>query len=433
MQRLLIVSPHFPPSSTADMHRVRMLLPYFRENGWHVEILAVEPDQIASPQDPWLADGLPEDVPVHRVRAMGLGWSRIPGLGTLGLRALCALAGKGDSLLERGQFDLVYFSTTVFEVHVLGPCWKRKYGVPFVMDYQDPWVNDYYRDHPEITPPGGRIKYALSNALHRWMEPRVLRDCAGITSVSPEYPKQLKARYHWLGDLPNLVQAFPGAKRDFERLSSSKSQQNVFDPNDGKVHWVYVGVVMPGMLPVIRQLFEILSLKEHSNLCSNLKFYFIGTSYASDEKARPQVLPLAQKFGLTNQITELTDRIPYVEALKCMIDADGLIAIGSDDPGYTASKIYPYLLAHKPMLAVFHEESSVVNLIKRVGGAVCVSFNNSTGKELAKNIANKWFDSDQYKTPAPLNENEFRGNTDQGCAEALCNFFHGLIDNKKSG
>ena len=137
------------------MQRVRMLLPLFRENGWQVEVLAVMAEQVASPLDPWLVDGLPADVPVHRVKAMSLGWSRIPGFGTLGLRSLRALGRAGSKLLAKGSFDLVYFSTTVFEVHILGTCWKRKFGVPFVMDYQDPWVNDYYRNRPQITPPVG--------------------------------------------------------------------------------------------------------------------------------------------------------------------------------------------------------------------------------------------------------------------------------------
>jgi len=430
MKRLLIVSPHFPPSSTADMQRVRMLLPFFNENGWQAEVLAVMPEQVASPVDPWLLKGLPEDVPVHRVKAMGLCWSRLPGLGTLGLRALRALRHTGDSLLAMGRFDLVYFSTTVFEVHILGPRWQQKFGVPFVMDYQDPWVNDYYRDHPEETPPGGRLKYALSNALHSWMEPRVLRECTGITSVSPEYPSQLKKRYQWLGDLPSLVQGFPGAKRDFDRMSSSQTKQTVFDLDDGKIHWVYVGVIVPGMLPVLRCLFQVLASGVQENLRSRLKLHFVGTSYSSDKDALPQVLPLAQEFGLLEQMDELTERIPYVEALKCLTDADALIAVGSDDPGYTASKVYPYLLAAKPMLAVFHEKSSVVDLIDRAGGAVCVSFNENTNSvELAEKISRNWFDKYQYEKLVHLDEKAFLQNTDQGCARSLCHFFDSLIEN----
>jgi hypothetical protein len=208
-RRVLIVSPHFPPVNTADMHRVRMLLPFFRENGWIAEVLAVSPDHVEAPRDPWLLRGLPRELVVHRVQTLGLRWTRIPGLGTLGLRALRPLARAGDLILANGGFDLVYFSTTVFEVHLLGARWRRRLGVPFVMDYQDPWVNDYYREHPDIVPPGGRLKYLLAGSLHRWMEPRVLRACAGLTCVSPDYPQRLVERYPWTDALPCLVEAFP--------------------------------------------------------------------------------------------------------------------------------------------------------------------------------------------------------------------------------
>ena len=190
---ILILSPHFPPSNAPDMQRVRLLLPYLREQGWEAEVLAVEPGQVAAPVDSWLTDGLPPDVPVHRVAALGLGWGRIPGLGMLIFRALGALRRTGDALVKSGRFNLVYFSTTQFGVHTLGPRWQRRFGVPFVMDYQDPWVNDYYRQHTAAVPPGGRIKYAVADRLNRWAEPRVLRHCAGITSVSGEDPRQLRS------------------------------------------------------------------------------------------------------------------------------------------------------------------------------------------------------------------------------------------------
>lgn len=423
MRRVLILSPHFPPVNAADMQRVRMLLPFFLENGWKAEVLSVSPDQVAAPLDPWLVDGLPPDVKVHRVTALGLGWSRIPGLGTLGLRALRALGKAGDRLLAKGGFDLVYFSTTVFEVHLLGPRWKRKFGVPFVMDFQDPWVNDYYREHPDVVPPGGRLKYALAEALHCWMEPRVLRECAGITSVSPEYPKQLARRYPLLGELPSLVQPFPGAHYDFERLGEPQVSQHYFDPRDGQIHWVYIGVVIPGMLPVLRALFRAITTTMPSERLKLLRLHFIGTSYASGGRAEPRVVPLAAEFGLTDQVTEQCERIPYAQALKCLSDADALLAIGSDDPGYTASKIYPYLLARKPLLAIYHEQSTVVELIRQVGGAVCIPFAAPLDEvALTQVISKSWLASEEFTTPLPLNDSAFAPYTDHGSAAVLCRF-----------
>ena len=265
------------------------------------------------------------------------------------------------------------------------------------------------------------------------MEPRVLRECTGITSVSPEYPEQLKKRYAWLGDLPCLVQPFPGAKRDFERLSSSKIRQHVFDPNDGNVHWVYVGVVVPGMLPVLRCLFRVLVTQEYDDLRSKLRFHFVGTSYVPGERASPQVLPLAQEFGLVEQVDERTGRIPYVEALKCLSDADALIAIGSDDPGYTASKIYPYLLAHKPMLAVYHEYSSVVKLLGKVKGAVCLPFLTPLDvNSLMHRIDKYWLADDHFLKPVLLNESAFKAYTDRESAALICRFLMESLSNAKT-
>ena len=45
---------------------------------------------------------------------------------------------------------------------------------------------------------------------------------------------------------------------------------------------------------------------------------------------------------------------------------------GSDDPAYTASKLYPYILAKKPLMGVFHPSSSAKNILEETGaGKVC--------------------------------------------------------------
>ena len=432
-RRVLIISPHFPPVNAADMQRVRMLLPFFLENGWQAEVLAVEPAQVSSPLDPWLVEGLPADVLVNRVKALGLNWSKVPGLGTLGLRALRALGNAGDNLLANGKFDLVYFSTTVFDVLQLGPRWKLRFGVPFVVDYQDPWVNDYYSKHSGVVPPGGRLKYAVISAINRRTEPRVLRHCIGITSVSPAYPAQLDARYSWFQKVPRLVQPFPGTRRDFERVVNSPGRNHFFNASDGQIHWVYIGVVVAGMLPALQALFKAIKTKMPGEELSRLRMYFIGTSYAPKGQAAPKVLSLAQAYGLTDQVVEQCDRIPYVDTLRCLTEADALLAIGSDDPGYTASKIYPYLLARKPLLAIYHQESSIISLIRAVGGAVCLPMSMPVDEDaLAAEIAQVWLSDRQYAQTAPLNAAAFAPFTDQGCAKELCHFFDQCLAHEPS-
>jgi hypothetical protein len=111
---LLLVSPRFPPSSAADSHRLRMLLPHLGAQGCSAELLAVDPVCCADGLDPWQAEHLPASVPIHRVRGLSRRWSRLPGLGSIEARCYRALARAGSHLLRRKHFDAVYFSTTAF-------------------------------------------------------------------------------------------------------------------------------------------------------------------------------------------------------------------------------------------------------------------------------------------------------------------------------
>ena len=416
--KVLIVSPHFPPTNAADMQRVRMVLPYLAEVGVEAEVLAVEPGQVAAPQDPWLLESLPREVPVHRVKALGLEWSRIPGLGTLSWRASRALEKRGNELLSRGNFDLIYFSTTQFGTHLMAPKWKKRFGVPFTMDYQDPWVSDYYRSHPDIVPPGGRLKYAIVDQLNRLHEPKVVRECSGFTAVSPAYPGTVISRYGL--NVPSLVLPFPGDRGDLDRAHQAKTTQTIFDPNDGFQHWVYVGRGGGDMAVAVRGLFR--AVKENPSR-NSLRLHFIGTSYAAAGSGIKTIEPLAADFGLENIVREHPDRIPYSSTLRCLLDAHALIVPGSDDPAYTASKIYPYLLADRPMLAIFHRESSVTSLMKEVGGGSIATFDDSTAPEdLASQISQLFLPQGRLKK-IPLNQEAFEPYNARSQAAKLSRFF----------
>jgi hypothetical protein len=423
MPRVLIVSPHFPPVSSADMQRVRMLLPHLRDNGWEAEILALDPGAVSSPLDPWLEEGLPTGLVVHRVAVPGAPWSRLPGLGTLGLRALPALARAGKMLLRSGRFDIIYFSTTVFETHILGPLWERRFHVPYAMDYQDAWVSDYYAARPELKPPGGRIKYAIVRRIHQWMEPWVLRNCSGLTTVSPDYPGQLAARYPGIGLPRVLVQGFPGAARDFERLPESPAGSLPFNPDDGCRHWVYVGRGGEDMAMAASAFFVALAQAHAAGIATDVRVHLIGTSYARSGSGQETFSPLAQKHGVGDMVIEQTDRIGYAQTLWCLRNADALVVPGSDDPAYTASKIYPYLLARKPLLAIFHGRSTVVDLFRKAGGGVCLSFAEDDSIDtLATRISRAWFDNAAYEKLVPLNLRAFQPYTDVACAAEFSRF-----------
>ena len=142
--RVLIVSPHFPPINAADHQRIRMALHYFAEFGWDVTVLCIDPQFIEGIDDPNLLATVPENIEVIKSKALSPALSRKLKLGNLAFRCVYFLIKSTAKYFEKNYFDLVYFSNTVFLTMPLGRYWLKKYGVPYVLDFQDPWLSNYY-------------------------------------------------------------------------------------------------------------------------------------------------------------------------------------------------------------------------------------------------------------------------------------------------
>ena len=139
MKKVLIISPRFPPVNAADMQRVRQSLPYFQKYNWQPVVLTVDEQFVeAYSMDPLLLLSFPENIEVHKVKALRSSITRKFGMGSLSMRSYFFIKRKGDELLASRHFDLVYFSTTAFQVMALGPGWKKKIWRSIYCGYSGP-------------------------------------------------------------------------------------------------------------------------------------------------------------------------------------------------------------------------------------------------------------------------------------------------------
>lgn len=371
MKRVLIVSPHFPPVNAPDHQRVRMSLPYFRENGWEPVVLAVDASAVRAPLDPLLAATLPPDLRVQRVHAWPEQLTRRIGLGNLAYRAWFQLRAAGDRLLREEKFDLVYFSTTQFLATVLGPRWLRRSGVPYVVDIQDPWRTDYY-DRPGAPPAPGGWKYRFARWQANRLEEPAWREAAGFISVSENYLGQLRGRYAWFSAKPSAVIPFGASEADFALARSRTEIEAAFKRERDTVHLVNVGAVGPIMRAAILRLFSGVRTLRASDPAgaARLRFHFVGTSYASAGRGVPSVMPIAEETGVSDLVSEQVERVGYFVALKTLLAADAIVIPGSDDPGYNPSKIAPCFLAEKPVLALTPAGSTMERMVRELDFAI---------------------------------------------------------------
>src|ERR1700754_3513094 len=335
MKKVLIISPNFPPINAADMHRVRQSLPYFREFGWLPVVLAVEEEFIESySTDPLLLKTIPSDIEVHKVRAWEVRRTRKFGLGSLGMRSYFQMQRKGDELLAKGQFDLVYFSTTAFHLMALGPRWKRKFGIPFILDIQDPWRNDFYLDKPASERPP---KFFIAYNIDKYLEARTVPKADGIISVSQGYCDTFLQRYPSLKKEQCRVIPFGAAAFDFDILQHDNPASSGIRLDEGRKNIVYIGRGGHDMRFALEIIFGAFQkgIKADPALFNRVHLWFIGTSYAVAGQGAQTILPVAREYGVDAQVTEIPDRIPYFNTLLLLKKADLLLVPGSTDTSYT--------------------------------------------------------------------------------------------------
>ena len=428
MKRVLVVTPNWPPISCPDLHRVRMALPFFAEFGWDPLILKIDPDEQEGIRDPLLCDTVPENIRTWQAGAIPRRWTAWFGLNSVGLRSIFHLARLGSKIIEKEQPAVIFFSTTMFPVMILGRYWRWLHGVSYILDFQDPW-----RDERRVTDLTTRrsLKQRLTTIISAILEPFALRGACHVVSVSPQYPVTLTQRYSWIQPEQFTVLPFGAAEGDFALLPRLGVQQTIFDPNDGRQHWVYVGRGGGDMAFAARALFVALRNAKHSSpqMNSNIMIHFIGTDYAPADRSKKSIEPIAVECEVAEYVHEISTRIPYFEALRCLLDADALIVLGSNDNGYTASKIYPYILANKPMLAIFHEDSSVVEVSRSTGAGTVVTFNDlGDTAALATEIGARWFSLGD-KRPSCTNWNTFDQYTARQMTRRLCDTFDAVATN----
>jgi hypothetical protein len=195
--------------------------------------------------------------------------------------------------------------------------------------------------------------------------------------VSAAYLTTLRRRYPWITD--EMCQTLPfGASGDDFAVADRLSWSNpVFAAGDGQIHGVALGRGGEDMRVAATILFRALRGAAARRPPRPVHLSFVGTDYAPAHRARKTIAPVADDEGAGKMVTELPARVPYFEGLRLLRDAHFLVVLGSDDPEYSPSKVYPYILARRPIVAVLHASNPVADLLTKTGAGIVVTFRDA--------------------------------------------------------
>lgn len=369
LKKVLILYPHFPPSNLAGVHRPRLFAHHLPSFGWEPVILTVDEKFYEETLDENLVKLLPVNLRIEKVNA----FKRRGPIGDIGLRAFFQLNRKAKQLIKKEKFDFLYIPIPSFYCALLGRMLHRSTGIPYGIDYIDPWVHVF---------PGSDKKFSrhwFSTKLAKLLEPIAVKKASLITGVAEGYYRPVLERNAHL-QKQALTGAMPygGEEADHAVVNAGANQPYLFKADNNKLQFVYAGAMLPKAYGPLEKIFEVIAANKE--LFSNTEFHFIGTGKTPNDPEGYNIRPLAEKYGLWNNIVfEYPKRIPYMDVLIHLDAADAVFILGSTEPHYTPSKVYQGILAGKPIFAVLHRDSTAVEVIRNSNAGIVLPFNGEEG------------------------------------------------------
>lgn len=367
-RRVILVAPEFPPSNTAGAHRPRLFAKHLPAFGWTPTVLTIRRDLIEGPIDKRLEALLDPDLEVIRTGALPIRPVRL--IGDMGIRTLWSHARALDAMARRGEVEAMALFGPPWFSFALGPRMRRRYAVPYVMDYIDPWISDWTAS-PRF-PSKGWFYHRAAKAI----EPRALRSAAHVTAVSDGVLGDLRRRYPWLDPARTTAMPYGAEPDDLDAAARLGIGPPDFTPGDGTVTVAFTGAIQPNggelLRAVLRAIAELRA--SGSDLGRRIRLRCYGTSNLTWGHGRFSVLPLARELGVADLVSEIPERIPYLDAMAVLRACNIVLVMGSHDPYYHASKLYPAIVSGRPILAVCHEASSIRAVMAATGAGSCVTF-----------------------------------------------------------
>jgi hypothetical protein len=359
MRRVALVSGHFPPSNLVGAHRARLWSRYLPQFGWEPVVVTGNPARYEERPDPDLERLVAPGLCV--IHAATLPTRPIRIVGDIGLRSFYGCYRALAGMAARKELDFVLVTIPSNYLALLGRVVHRRHGLPFGIDYQDPWINRYPGVDQPFTKAWGSYRLAML------LEPWAVKDAALITGMAPGYVAGMLERNPAVAKNAVLAYMPMGtAPEDFELVRTLHRKPFLFNPGDGHFHMIYAGALLPAGVVVLEAFLAGLRRLRETTPASaeRLRVHFVGTGTSPDDPRGHRVLPRAEAAGVEEMVSEHPHRIGYVDTLNHLEQSDAVLVIGSTERHYTPSKIFQGMLSKRPVFALLHEESTAVGMIR---------------------------------------------------------------------
>lgn len=393
-KRVLIISYYWPPSGGAGVQRWLKFVKYLHQAGWEPIIYTAENPEYPSIDESMLAE-VPEGVTVlknkiwepfniykklanknkdekintgflsedgkksKRIQNFSV-WVRgnffIPDARRFWIKPSIKYL---NAYLKDNPVDYIVSTGPPHSMHLIALGVKKKYNIPWIADFRDPWTNiDFYKDL-KLT--------GLADRKHHRLEKKVLKTADATVTIG----KTMQAEFIAMGGKNVKVITNGYDESDLKNLNPVKDQ---------KFSIAHIGSLSPSRSPSI--LWTVLSelIIESEAFKEKLEIKLVGkVDFSVKEEIR--------KRGLDSYL----NLIPYLnheDAIQEQMKSHVLLLLINNTPnskGILTGKMFEYMSAESPILGIGPIDGDAAEILTETQAGKMFGYEDANGmKEYLK-------------------------------------------------
>ncbi len=353
VKRVLMVAFHFPPQrGSSGIQRTLKFTQHLPGLGWEPLVLTAHrrahpdtgPEQMGE-----IAPGLVVrrafalDTARHLAwRGKYLGWMALP---DRWVSWVLGAIPAGMALVRRYRPALIWSTYPIASAHLVGLALRRLTGLPWVADLRDPMIDDSH--------PSGRLKRAVTG----WIEAQTLRHCSRAVCTTPGAVRAYQERY------PALP---PGRlcliENGYDEQAFAAAETQAAAAAHGPLTLLHSGIVYPSERDP-RPLFAALAALRARGRIAAGSFRLVLRAAVHEA----WLAQLAAEHGVED-LVEIVPPLPYRAALAEMLGAGALLVLqAANCNAQVPAKLYEYLRARRPLLALTDADGDTARLLRQAG------------------------------------------------------------------
>jgi glycosyltransferase involved in cell wall biosynthesis len=260
-----------------------------------------------------------------------------------------------ENYIKNHKIDTIITTGPPHSVHLIGLGLKKKFQIKWIADFRDPWTKiDYFHQLPLTK---------RAKAKHHQLEQAVLKNADTVLVVG----KTMQNDYLKFNKNTQVITNGYDSFNDVEPILL-----------DDKFTLLHIGMLNSDRNHIM--LWEVLSelINEIPNFSNDLEIKLIG-------KVCNEAIEAISKYDLAGYLNQI-NYVKHNDVIKHQMSAQVLLLLINNVPsakGIITGKIFEYLQANRPILAIAPENGDLAEIIINTNSGFIVDFNDKIAlKEL---------------------------------------------------